>query len=433
MPQSFARDRSLPLTGLRFLTSFGAGNEKDARGALARTGVSHAAERQLSSLSGGEMARVALARALLRRPELLVLDEPLAGVDIAGEAALYELIAGMRTELGAAILLVSHDLHVVMAAADHVVCLNRHICCEGDAAAVVRDPAFIALFGPAWPIRSRSTPIAMITRTVPQARLSTPAPMITTIMITAIMGIIMMDELFWRAVAGAAMLGAVAGPIGCFVLWRRMAYLGASIAEMALLGAALGLLLRVDPLWGVLATSLTAALLLARPWSTSLATRSSLIPADTSIGLIGHAGLALGFIALSSLETVRADLLGYLFGDVLALSANDLMLIGVLGAAALAVLAMIWRRCSPTPSQSRDPAAEAGRRRGAGAQAFSGPRGRAHRIRAESGGGAAHRRPDHHPAGRRPALRANPRSHGDPGGADRRGCGTLRTLHRLCL
>ena len=148
VPQSFARDRSLPLTGLRFLTSFGAGNEKDARDALARTGVIHAAERQLSSLSGGEMARVALARALLRPPELLVLDEPLAGVDIAGEAALYELIAGMRTELGAAILLVSHDLHVVMAAADHVVCLNRHICCEGDAAAVVRDPAFIALFGP---------------------------------------------------------------------------------------------------------------------------------------------------------------------------------------------------------------------------------------------------------------------------------------------
>jgi zinc transport system ATP-binding protein len=148
VPQSFTRDRSLPLTSLRFLTSFGAGSESEAHDALARTGVSHTADRQLSSLSGGETARVALARALLRRPELLVLDEPLAGVDIAGEAALYELIADMRTELGAAILLVSHDLLIVMAAADHVVCLNRHICCEGDAAAVVRDPAFIALFGP---------------------------------------------------------------------------------------------------------------------------------------------------------------------------------------------------------------------------------------------------------------------------------------------
>src|ERR1700686_4042091 len=87
VPQSFARDRSLPLTAVRFLASFGAGSEAEAREALLRTGVSHAAERQLSSLSGGEMARVALARALLRRPELLVLDEPLAGVDIAGEAA----------------------------------------------------------------------------------------------------------------------------------------------------------------------------------------------------------------------------------------------------------------------------------------------------------------------------------------------------------
>src|SRR4051812_29183536 len=132
VPHSFARDRSLPLTALRFLTSFAPGSEGAAREALTRTGVGHTAERQLSSLSGGEMARVALARALLRQPELLVLDEPLAGVDIAGEAALYELIAGMRTELGAAVLLVSHDLHIVMAAADHVVCLNRHICCEGD-------------------------------------------------------------------------------------------------------------------------------------------------------------------------------------------------------------------------------------------------------------------------------------------------------------
>ena len=148
VPQSFARDKSLPLTALRFTRSFGGGGKDEAMAALERTGVAHVAGRQLSSLSGGEMARVALARAILRKPELLVLDEPLSGVDIAGEAALYELIASMRDELGAAILLVSHDLHVVMAAADHVVCLNRHVCCEGDAKRVAEDPAFIALFGP---------------------------------------------------------------------------------------------------------------------------------------------------------------------------------------------------------------------------------------------------------------------------------------------
>lgn len=148
VPQSFVRDKSLPMTALRFTRSFGGGSAVDAHHALERTGVAHVAERPLFSLSGGEMARVALARAILRKPQLLVLDEPLSGVDLAGEAALYELIAAMRDELGAAILLVSHDLHVVMAAADHVVCLNRHVCCEGDAKRVARDPAFIALFGP---------------------------------------------------------------------------------------------------------------------------------------------------------------------------------------------------------------------------------------------------------------------------------------------
>src|SRR5258706_16214135 len=221
-----------------------------------------------------------------------------------------------------------------------------------------------------WPIRSRLTPTATITPTALRARSSTPSRLTTIITTTTIMGMTIMDELFWRAVAGAAMLGAVAGPIGCFVLWRRMAYLGASIAEMALLGAALGLLLRIDPLWGVLATSLTAALLLARPWSASLANRSSLIPADTSIGLIGHAGLALDFIALSSLETVRADLLGYLFGDVLALSRTDLMLIGVLGAAALAVLAMIWRPLLADTISPEILAAEAGAAQGIRALRF---------------------------------------------------------------
>ena len=114
----------------------------------------------------------------------------------------------------------------------------------------------------------------------------------------------------------------------------------------------------------MLATGLTAALLLARPWSASLAARSSLIPADTSLGLIGHAVLALGFIAPSSLETVRADLLGYLFGDVLALSTNNLAPIGVLGAAALGALTMIWRPLLADAISPEILAPEAGAARG---------------------------------------------------------------------
>ena len=89
-----------------------------------------------------------LARAIAGRPELLILDEPLAGVDVAGEAALYHLIAEIRDEIGCGVVLVSHDLHVVMAQADRVVCLNGHVCCEGRAEQVVRDPAFAQLFGP---------------------------------------------------------------------------------------------------------------------------------------------------------------------------------------------------------------------------------------------------------------------------------------------
>ncbi len=147
VPQFFARDWSLPLTARRFVAAFGGGSEHDALEMLKRTGAFETAERHMASLSGGEMARVALARALLRKPEILVLDEPLAGVDLQGEASLYELIGQMREEMGAAVLLVSHDLHIVMAAADRVVCLNGHVCCEGDANAVVKDPAFTSLFG----------------------------------------------------------------------------------------------------------------------------------------------------------------------------------------------------------------------------------------------------------------------------------------------
>ena len=145
VPQQFERDASLPMTVSGFLGLFAPA--KAAHAALARVGIAQAKNRQLQALSGGEMARVLLARAIASRPDLLVLDEPVAGVDIAGEAALYHLIAEIRDELGCGVLLVSHDLHVVMAQANRVVCLNRHVCCEGDAHAVVRDPAFLELFG----------------------------------------------------------------------------------------------------------------------------------------------------------------------------------------------------------------------------------------------------------------------------------------------
>ena len=95
------------------------------------------------------MQRVLLARALLRKPDLLVLDEPAQGVDVAGQNALYGLLKDVRDELGCAILLISHDLHLVMAATDEVICLQRHVCCSGNPETVSRDPAYHELFGPA--------------------------------------------------------------------------------------------------------------------------------------------------------------------------------------------------------------------------------------------------------------------------------------------
>lgn len=147
VPQNFSPDRAMPMTVARFMRLFGAPLQSEIDSAMARTSVAGAKEKQLSALSGGELARVLLARAIATRPDLLVLDEPLAGVDVTGEAALYRLIADLRDELGCGVLLVSHDLHVVMAQADRVICLNGHVCCQGPADAVMRDPAFAQLFG----------------------------------------------------------------------------------------------------------------------------------------------------------------------------------------------------------------------------------------------------------------------------------------------
>ena len=153
VPQQLVVDETLPLTAKRFLQlGVPAGGGRDAgavRGALEEVGAIHVLEKPVQALSGGEMKRMLLARALLRDPDLLVLDEPTAGVDVAGQADLYALVRAIRDRRGCAILLVSHNLHLVMAATDHVVCLNRHICCQGRPEAVSRDPEYLALFGTA--------------------------------------------------------------------------------------------------------------------------------------------------------------------------------------------------------------------------------------------------------------------------------------------
>lgn len=146
MPQKLAIEPTLPLTALRFVQLAGT-DAAAARNALARTGSERLARAQVGSLSGGEFQRVLLARAIVRQPQLLVLDEPAQGVDIPGQNALYGLVGELRNETGCGVLMVSHDLHLVMAESDSVVCINQHVCCSGTPEAVSAHPEFVALFG----------------------------------------------------------------------------------------------------------------------------------------------------------------------------------------------------------------------------------------------------------------------------------------------
>ncbi len=147
MPQKLQVDATLPLSVLRFLRLVPGVDRAKALSALSEVGAEHVIDSPLQSVSGGELQRVLLARALLREPELLVLDEPVQGVDVAGQAELYSLITTLRNRHNCGVLMVSHDLHLVMSTTDQVICLNRHVCCSGHPEQVSGDPAFVELFG----------------------------------------------------------------------------------------------------------------------------------------------------------------------------------------------------------------------------------------------------------------------------------------------
>ena len=147
LPQRLTVDPVLPLSVTRMMTLTAAHPRKQIVSSLEETGVAHLIDEPVQVLSGGEFQRMMLARTLLGNPELLVLDEPVQGVDYMGEAKLYELIGRIRDGHGCGVLMVSHDLHVVMASTDRVVCLNRHVCCEGQPEEVSLHPEYLRLFG----------------------------------------------------------------------------------------------------------------------------------------------------------------------------------------------------------------------------------------------------------------------------------------------
>ena len=147
VPQKLTIDWTLPLSVKRLMTLTGRHSPAEVAAALDAVGISHLANDEVQHLSGGEFQRALLARAMIRRPDLLVLDEPVQGVDFSGEVALYDLIKAIRDETNCGVLLISHDLHVVMAETDTVICLNGHVCCRGTPASVAKSPEYLALFG----------------------------------------------------------------------------------------------------------------------------------------------------------------------------------------------------------------------------------------------------------------------------------------------
>ena len=147
VPQKLTIDTTLPMTVARFLSLPVRRPDTEVGRVTALVGAPGLESRQMVSLSGGQFQRVLLARALLGRPEILILDEPTQGLDQPGVASFYGLIEQVRSDLGCAVLLVSHDLHVVMSASDRVICLNRHICCEGSPELVSAAPEYRAMFG----------------------------------------------------------------------------------------------------------------------------------------------------------------------------------------------------------------------------------------------------------------------------------------------
>jgi len=147
VPQKINIDWTMPLRVIDFMKITNNLNNNQVLESLTTTGVHKLLYNQIHNLSGGEFQRVLIARAIAKKPDLLVLDEPVQGVDYNGEIALYNLIKKISVNLNCGILLISHDMHFVMSTTDHVVCLNGHICCSGAPSSVVKNPEYIKLFG----------------------------------------------------------------------------------------------------------------------------------------------------------------------------------------------------------------------------------------------------------------------------------------------
>ena len=324
VPQKLYLDTTLPLTVNRFLRLRPGTHKEDILPALKRVQAGHLINAPMQKLSGGETQRVLLARALLNRPQLLVLDEPTQGVDVNGQVALYDLIDQLRRELDCGVLMVSHDLHLVRQKPMKCFGSNHHICCSGTPEVVSLHPEFISMFGP------RGAEQLGIYRHHHNHRHD-------------LQGRIVLrrgnDRLRLNIISGwlPIMLARAAGPLGSFVVWRRMSYFGDTLAHASLLGVAFGLLLDVNPFYAVIAVTLLLAGGLV--W---LEKRPQLA-IDTLLGIMAHSALSLGLVVVSLMSNIRVDLMAYLFGDLLAVTPEDLISIAIGVVIVVAILFWQWR------------------------------------------------------------------------------------------
>jgi zinc transport system permease protein len=293
--------------------------------ALKLTEVEHLKHNDLRSLSGGEFQRVLMARAIAKKPDLLVLDEPVQGVDFTGEIALYELIKKISDELNCGILLISHDLNVVMSKTDYVVCLNGHVCCSGTPMNVANNKNYKELFGD-----QASTLLSVYEHKHDHTHATDGS-------IKEKKTLIMLDDFFIRALIAGIGIALVAGPLGCFVIWRRLSFFGDTLSHSALLGVTLALSFDINIALSVFFVSSAVALVLLKLQKTTN------LPGDALLGLLAHSSLAVGLVVISFLSFIRFDIMGLLFGDILAVAPNDIFIIWIGGVLILLVLKIIWK------------------------------------------------------------------------------------------
>ncbi|MDM5148196.1 ATP-binding cassette domain-containing protein [Candidatus Persebacteraceae bacterium Df01] len=147
VPQRLMVDRAMPITTRHFITLHKRATADDIERTTMETGIQHILNQPLQSLSSGELQRALMTRALLNTPDLLILDEPAQNLDVAGQLAFYKLLEKIYHDWHIAILMVSHDLHLVMSCTRRVLCLYHHVCCSGEPQTITQDPEFVSLFG----------------------------------------------------------------------------------------------------------------------------------------------------------------------------------------------------------------------------------------------------------------------------------------------